>query len=404
MAWRAYHYGIKTFITAAFIAISTDAGATADFNSTGIAYDNPANLNQVEQNELTSGISVININFKSKGQGRQPSNRSSQPQGSAESDQMDGLPYARYAHRLTSNWVADFEVTHPWYFAQQFPNDGFTRYVPTKLKVRSVEYALKSSYQLTKRLALGAGLGYTQLHNITGGVFAGGSSGSPNDIPYEFDGRGNYMHWNVGLNLKLTPRTIFDASYFSQQFFNPTGLVEMNGVTRSAQMHTDEPDIAQFKLTQFITRNWMMAGGVTWQGWETRNSISIPLVPSQTGGRNEIVVSPLWNDSFTYSLFSNYKLSDTAEIFGSAVRDNSPYPPTTFSLGLPLPDVWYFEGGVKLHLADSLELRGSAGHGFGKRNLDTPDSNKNRETGEFNGYVNIWKLRLTYNFSNKLFQ
>jgi long-chain fatty acid transport protein len=285
-----------------------------------LAYSNPATLNQVDTLELqTNGILIDSMHEYSGTDGPLS--------GTATSQTYTFYPYGRIAIRIDPKLVVGVDITHLTFFDIEFPEDAFVRFSATDTILKDVNIAPQFSYQLTDKLALGAGLNFDRVYE--------------SEISFDAPPNGELINqssgwahgWDVGLSYKLLPKTTVNLSYFSEIVSHPSGISTWGPFTNDAFRFDSVPIPAVFILDVRQKFNDQLSGFVVvrYQLWHIFKSL---ILENTALGRTELIPTN-YNNTWVGLTGLNYKINDKWSTLGGVEYDSNPVSTTYRYIGGP---------------------------------------------------------------------
>lgn len=247
----------------------------------GITYENPANISQVQDNEIQVGASFI-PDGKEQFKGTVAGNPDIT--GSDTSESQLWLGYFRYAQRLNDKFVAAFDFYQPFSGQVNWDADGIQRNRTPSYNITSVEMNPKISYQATDKLAFGAGIRGTWAKENT---YFGVPSDTDNFGPYFDQNNSGYgLGWDTGVSYTFLPYNFIGLSYFSKINVDTDGTsVTDFGSSNNYATTITEP--AQWVINYFgaVSEKWMISARAyygIYSAIDTVTAENLALVGTQT--------------------------------------------------------------------------------------------------------------------------
>lgn len=273
----------------------------------GISYDNPAQLSLVKDKQIILGgtFSKFNLVFNGKTIGGN---------GRVTGNSAPGLPYFRYANRLSDRLVVGLDITDPVNLVQNWPKGSVVQNNIIYGRINSTDISPNLAYTLTSQLSAGAGLDFMYL------VFDYISVRPVTN--YLFTNRANSWgySWHAGVLYKPTERTSFGLAYYNQIIQRPRGLSSLPDVTTTGWMTRYKiPNTVIFSVNQRINPKWKVLGTISRSWW--RGFRSTTLVNTAIG---DIPITYNFHNTWRVVLANQYILNDKWILKGGVGYDQGP--------------------------------------------------------------------------------
>lgn len=337
---------------------------------------NPAELNQVNQFRITGGGVVINPAFLFQG--------SSYGQyGKAKSNVTDFLPYFLSAYRVNDKIAFGVNATPSAYGHLNWPIESIVSQASTLTKLLYYRYGLQSSYQLTDKLALGAGINIEdnaqyQLNFVVPGQ--GNQINSVKALNYTYD---------FGLYYKINAKNYLTVAGYSSVSSTGYGTSSAGKLSsNNFSLNVLEAPVVYAGFQHILNDKWTLAEKVYWSGFSIQKDIVFN--NSTTGS---YIVPTNWKDVWSFQVTTRYAMTDHAAIMGAIIYETNTVPLETNAIGYPLAASGAISSGVDILLNKEISVQ--ALYSYGAFLPNSPINNAN-SVGTVTAYFQAGVLQFIY--------
>jgi long-chain fatty acid transport protein len=233
--------------------------------------------------------------------------------------------------------------------------------------------------------------------------------------------------WNVGMLYEPMPGTRFGAHYRSEIKYKVTGDVDFdhpalptlpptlapvvaslsNAVNASlydgsVRADIDLPQMANLSLFHRLNNQWDVMGDIQWTGWSSLPELRFVRTSGAAADAPLSVTPYHWEDTWRFSVGTNYHMDDRWTLKGGVAFDESPIPDEFRTPRLPDEDrVWLSFGAQYRHSKQMV-----FDVGFTYIFIDDPSMNDNGGStarngllrGTYDANVMILSAGMTYRF------
>ncbi len=376
------------------------AGSAAVAENASTIYFNPAGMTQLQDREVSGGISAVNPSFNFHNQGSSAGAFNTAGEG-GNAGGLAFIPNGYLSWALNKDLYVGVGVGAPFGLKTEYDNSWIGAAQATMFEVKTYNINPSIAYRLNDKVSLGAGLNWQRVeatYKRQATTILGGGSTTPIKLTLDDDAWG----WNVGALFSVSPSTKVGVSYRSAIQYHTEGTLDVNNGgagTVGAKAELKMPDTFIMSVTQKLSDKWEMLGDVSWTGWSSIPKVDIMRV---TGTLAQTLDTD-FRDTWRVALGSNYQYNDAWKLKFGVAYDQTPVKRAESRL-VSLPDndrVWLSFGAQWApNKASRLDL--------GLTYIVVRDSKINNNqsaspnfrgtvTGEYTG--NIWLLGAQYSMS-----
>ena len=323
-------------------------------------YQNPAELSSISRMQMMVGDLFLAPRLEFSGQ-------STNGAGFAQSKVSDNLPYFLSAIRLNEHFVMGLNLTPSSYGHIEWPHDSIVAEVSTKTDVIYYRASMQSSYQLTNKLAIGAGIN-AEINKLY-------------ELDFVIPNKGNQVNKISGLNssadigllYKFNPKLSLTAAIYTPVKAFGFGSSMLNSTrTNNFSLNITQPSVVFIGLQHNISEKWFLEPKVYWSGWGIQKNIDFR--NTTTGS---VVVPTNWRDTWSYQILTRYATNERIAILGALLYETNVNPTVTNNIGYPVSNSAFISAGVDVSLQKSISLQLMYGYGLFtlKSKIDTSKSN-----------------------------
>src|SRR3990172_13101230 len=275
---------------------------------------NPALINKLEGTQIEAGTTLLfpSQDFESDATGDTFSTK----------DDLFFPSTIFLTHKFNDKISAGLGIFSPFGLGTDWGDDWEGRYIATDSEMQTFNINPVVSYQIVPNVAFAAGVDFLLLDatlekNINMSAF-----GLP-DAEQKFDGNGDGVGFNFGVQYDITKDISFCASYRSE--------IDVNIIDGNAtfDLPSDTPPTigALFPNTDGSTdislpqqvhagicykgfNNLTFETGLRWEDWSSFRELKINL-DQPVGGSNESITEKNWQDAYAVNFGAKYRLNET---------------------------------------------------------------------------------------------
>ena len=393
------------------------AGSAAIAENASTIFFNPAGMTQLQDRELSGGISAVDpsFNFHNKGSSVDALGNSGEG-GNAGGWSFIPNGYASWA--LNKDLYIGIGIGAPFGLKTEYDDRWLGAAQATMFEIKTLNINPSVAYRLNDKVSLGAGVNWQRLEaeykRLAGSTAPGGPvnfSLVKSTMNLEDDAWG----WNVGALFTLSPATKLGVSYRSEVTYHTKGdvslssdaegVVTMNilkgqGAESDLKADLTMPSTLILSVAQKLDDRWEMLGDVSRTGWSSIPKVDI----MRTSGVKAQTLDTDFRDAWRVALGANYQYNDAWKLKFGVAYDQTPVKRAETRLAsLPDNDRVWFSFGTQWAPDKTSRLD------FGVTYIVVRDSKINNDqttgellprgvlTGEYSG--NIWLLGAQYSMS-----
>lgn|SRR3990167_6038793 len=363
------------------IAVATMSSAYAlTYQSfIGTAFDNPANLSLIKQNQILLGATDIDKNAHFVGTLATTS-------GTVTSKTNTFLPYGRFATRLSEQFVVGVNISQPLFTNLQYPRGSFINSLAVDTEIRDYDISPRMSYQVTKDLALGLGINFNHLFKTRLNFNIAPFGLLANHADSWAKG------WDAGLFYAIKYGTYLSASYYSKIVQSASGRSTWGSTVTRTKTSVIIPATLTGDLIQYFSKQWLIDAQLRFIQW---SPVQYTVLDSTAAGN--ITLTQKFHNTFEYGLSTKYDFNDQWSGLGTLVYSPASQITAYRSLSLPSFRAWIAGLGGEYNTGKGLKAKLVYLHVFDHPPINTATSS-GLLVGRLNVVSNVLDLSLIYDF------
>ncbi|KAA0259403.1 transporter [Deferribacter autotrophicus] len=384
-------------------ALGMGGAFVAQANDPSAVYFNPAGITQLENMQISLGVSPIHpyATFKSDTTGK----------STDAEDKTFYIPNFYATLKLSDKLATGLGVFSNFGLSTEWPDDWEGKYIVggTNAEIVTLTINPNIAYKLTDKLSIAFGIDIQKMEiTLENKIY----TGAPIDASSKLKGYNWAMGWNAAIHYKITDNWNFGISYRSKikheikdgthdlyNLYNP-----LNGsyfdYQRTASADITLPDILYIGTSYKFGRFTFELDG-QWTGWSSYDELKVEYekdMLSTTFG-DQIVKPKDWNDVWAIRFGVQYKVNKLLDLRAGIIRDFTPIPDETIDPLVPSGDRWLYALGFGLNF-EKVTLD------FAYNYLDDEGRDFNNEVGQPYNVIgkftdvsaHIFGVNLTYKF------
>lgn len=395
------------------------AGSAAVAENASTVYFNPAGMTQLQDREISGGISVIRPSFNFTNNGSSVDTLGATGNGGDAGDwALVPNGYASWA--LTKDVYVGIGFGAPFGLKTEYDDRwiGAAQSVMFDLKTYNINPSV--AYRVNDKVSLGFGLNWQKVEAEYARLArtSAGYSGVKSTMTLEDSAWG----WNVGALFTLSPSTKVGVSYRSKVKYRTEGQVSLAsdgsvggglalpgliaaGAASNLKADLTMPDTFILSVAQKLSDKWEMLGDVSWTGWSSipkvdimRTSGALSLNPATAKAQT---LETDFRNAWRIALGANYKLNDAWKLKYGVAYDQTPVKSADKRLtSLPDNDRVWFSLGAQWAPSKTSKLDLGASYIYVRDSkIDNNQSSdlRGHVVGDYEG--NIWVFGAQYSMS-----
>lgn len=367
-------FNISVVFAGGFLIYTQDAAATgmacaytAQVDRPSAVFYNPAGMNQLEGNSMSTGGSLIvpRTTYNSFDTGHE----------TEMNHHTYFAPNFFITHKISDKLAAGFGFFCLFGLTTDWPEDWEGRFIATYTKLKTYFLNPAISWQVHPRLSLAVGFDYVfsnvemkRAINLSEEIGIPGLPEGRSRVKGDGEGQGFNLgllyHITDNIDLGISYRSRIDINYNGDARFNipATGIGAIDPLLANTFQNGDVfidnidlPSILAVGLSTTMIKNWTFEFDFYWINWSTFNKISADFKNPDTP---DVIIPRDWHDSLFYSLGAKYQLNKSIVLRGGYMFRNTPIPSKTFDPILPDADnhivtigAGYTRGGLSIDLS-----------------------------------------------------
>lgn len=397
------------------------AGSAAVAENASTIYYNPAGMTQLQDREISGGLSVVRPSFSFKNNGLSSAGTLTAAGNGGDAGGWALVPNGYVSWALTKDVYAGIGFGAPFGLKTEYDDRWIGAAQSVKFDLKTYNINPSIAYRVSDRVSLGAGLNwqkveaeYARLARTSTGYSSVKSTMNLNDTAWG---------WNVGALFTVSPSTKVGVSYRSRVKYHTdgdvmnlasdgsllgngtlTGLVKA-GAASSLKADLTMPDTFILSVTQKLSESWEMLGDISWTGWSSipkvdimRTSGPLSLNPATVKAQT---LDTDFRNAWRVALGANYELNDAWKLKYGVAYDQTPVKGESSRLtSLPDNDRVWFSLGAQWAPSKTSKLDLGASYIYvrdSKINNNQTQDVRGLVAGDYEG--NIWVFGAQYSVS-----
>ena len=409
------------------------AGGAAAAEDASTVYYNPAGMMQLEGQQVTTGLHIIQTSFEFSNQGSTHALQNFTNQGLTGDNGGNAggyhfVPNLYYVNRLNQDWAVGLGINVPFGLTSDWDSGWTGRYYALKSGIMTININPSVAYQVNEHLSLGAGVSAMYMEGeFSQAVDFGTVFNALGGTPQQNDGKATIKadSWGYGFNLgmlyRFNDQTRVGLSYRSQVDQDLSGDADFEYGTTVATLRATMaaldptkaswfldggagssvtlPDTASLSLYHQVNDKLALMTDVSWTGWSDLPELRITF----DSGQDDSVTTLNWDDAWRFGVGASYKYSEKLTLRCGTMYDQSPIPSAEYRTPrLPDQDRLWTNLGASYALNDRMSFDVGYAHlfmiGNGKINQEATGENVTRGglKGEFDNTGNVLSAQMNY--------
>lgn len=303
---------------------------------------NPAAISLFERPEISLGMISIDTDVKVHS-GLYHTATDSFAVGTEQIGGISYVPNIFYVHPISENLTLGAGVFSNFGTKTEFSDEFIANEFGGLTDLKSVNFGLTASYQITQGLSLGLGLDV-----VSGeGKLKRHFTQLPQLKLVDIDAKGVGFGGNVGLVYQLNDRHRFGLSYRYSPDIKASGDIVYLGKKIDSDLVMKLPDIAEFSGFHQLNDTIAVHYSVQYIGWSNFDKLA---TENKTFSKDYN-----WKDGMHYSVGMTYMWSDKFTVRGGYMYDTSAQNTIT-SISVPDSNRQWLSGGFSYHYSENTTI------------------------------------------------
>ena len=333
------------------------AGSAAVAENASTIFFNPAGMTQLQEREVSVGLSLVRPSFKFTDQGSSAGDLTG---GAQDAGDWAALPNAYLSWALDKDLYVGVGLGAPFGLITEYNRDWVGSAHSIKFDIKTMNINPSIAWRVNEKVSLGFGLNWQRMEAEY--VRRAGTITTPLPLASTFatlDADDDSWGWNVGALFNLSDATKVGVSYRSKIKHELKGSLEFSGTAAnrhplttgvSASADVELPDIFILSLSHKLDSRWELLGDVSWTGWSSVDKVDIMRTSGLLLGTPQEKAQTLdtdFQDTWRVALGANYQLNDAWKLKFGMAFDETPVKNAEKRL-TSLPDndrIWFSFGG-----------------------------------------------------------
>lgn len=385
------------------------AGGAAAADDASVAWFNPALMTLLPGKQVAGAINAVKPSFKFS------NNASTGAFGSPPASTGDGgdggswalIPSAFFTMAIDPKWSFGLALNVPFGLKTEYDTPWRGQLTAIKSEIKSVNINPSIAYKVSDTVSIGAGLSAqyldAELTNCANVACSVTAKLTANDWGYG---------GNVGITVQALPSTRIGAHYRSKIKYTLEGDANFSGAgsVNNGDIKADlkVPDSFSFSVFHVLSPKWDLLADATWMGWSSVQQLTVIRTSTAASGAaagSTLTTLPfLWDDTWRYSVGTNYRWSEQTKIRFGIAYDQTPSNDQTRTPRLPDQDRTWVAFGVQYKPSKSGILDVGYAHEFIKdANVNTPVPGQTTcvagcLNGTFKDKADIFSIQYSHSF------
>jgi len=302
------------------------AGRAVLANDASIAYDNPAGITKIKNQQLVLGGMTIMTDIHFDGQVATCTTIGGNVScgtptiGTDQGGSFSFIPDFHYVAPLSSNLGFGLSVVAPYGSDLEWGQSSFINSIVTRARLQVVDIAPSLGFNVTNKLSLGVGLDIEKMSAELNSILS--------TLPSIVKGYDTAYGYHAGALYDFSEKTRVGLAYHSQVIHHLKGTSLYNGIASRENTNMYLPPDTTLSLYHSINSKWAVMGTIVYTQWNIVHGLvvnnSSGLMQLNNGTPISIDFPQNFRNSWTYSLGADYTVSESLILRGGVGYDQSP--------------------------------------------------------------------------------
>jgi long-chain fatty acid transport protein len=347
----------KSIVFLALIGFSQFAYANVMQYFFGTNYRNPSELRNINHCEVWLGAPIVNIYTKFNGSALGGI-------GTGSSSETDILPFFFGGIRINKKLTVGLNVSQPFFTNFQYGDNSILNADVAQNITRDVDINPQFSYQLTDKLAIGAGFIANDFYNME-------LNFSLPQIGHTISKAQSWSYgWDLGFSYTFDPKDFLNIAYFSKLTPNFKGSSTGAGIINHhfAFVNLNFPATTKAEFMRILTDKWALNFKVYYTQWSIIKTV---IMHNVVGGKN--LFFPLYfHNSWAFDLGTRYQIKPKWALLGSIMLDEGAADLRGRTVAFPTDNALILALGTNYSFSKKTSIQLVYAHGFVNTKIDHP--------------------------------
>lgn len=331
------------------------AGSAAVAENASTIFYNPAGMTQLQEHEISGGVTAIGTSFKFNNNGSQVGQLANSGNG-GDGGGWGFVPNGFLSWAVNKDLYLGVGVGAPFGLKTEYDNKWIGAAQSVSFDVKTYNINPSIAYRVNEAFSIGGGLNWQRLTADYGRqvavagpvVLVGGAPVVTNiysNSPLKLNLEGDSWGWNVGGLFTLSPATKVGVSYRSAVKYDLTGNITVTGpsaavnagASSGAKADLTLPDVFILSGTHQLNSKWQMLGDVSWTGWSSIPKLDVYRTTGAQSGQIAQTLDTEFRDTWRVAVGANYQYSEAVKLKFGVAYDQTPVKSEATRL-VSLPD------------------------------------------------------------------
>lgn len=302
------------------------AGRAALANDASIAYDNPAGITRIRNQQLVLGAMGIMTDIRFDGQVSTcltiggTVTCGAPTIGTAQGGSFNLVPDFHYVAPLSDKWGFGISVVVPYASDLEWGQSSFINVLVTRARLQVVDIAPSLGYNLSDKLSLGFGLDVEKMSAELDSILVG--------VPSIIKGYDTAYGYHAGALYEFNPATRLGLAYHSQVIHHLKGTSLYNGIASRDSSNMYLPPDTTLSLYRSLNSRWAVMGTIIYTQWNLVHDLIVNdasgLIQLNGGNPLPLVFPQNFRNTWTYSIGADYSPTDKLTLRAGIGYDQTP--------------------------------------------------------------------------------
>lgn len=302
------------------------AGRAVLANDASIAYDNPAGITRIKNQQLVLGGMGIMTDVRFDGSIATcltfagTVTCGTPVQGTAQGGSFNFIPDLHYVAPLSDNWGFGVSVVAPYGSDLEWGQSVFFNALVTRARIQVVDIAPGVGFNVTNKLSLGLGMDVEKMSAELNSILV--------TVPSIIKGYDTAYGYHAGALYQFNEATRVGLAYHSQVIHHLKGTSLYNGQASREFTNVYLPPDTTLSVYHSLNSQWAVMGTIVYTQWNLVHNLVVNDASAfiQLNGGNPLPLDFPQNfrNSWTYSIGADYLATDKLTLRAGVGYDQTP--------------------------------------------------------------------------------